>query len=403
MFSNVTGNENTALGAQALNKNIGGDGNTSVGRLSMYENTTGAGNVALGFEALKANTTASSNTALGYRAMHENTTGSYNLAAGVLALRYNQDGVGNVAVGPVALETNVSGDKNTAVGVQALWKSTGDGNTAVGHEAAYRTSTGSNSTALGRDALHENTTGSENAAVGYEAMRSATTATGNSGVGHRALFANLTGGYNTAVGRNAGSNFTAGNANTYIGNFSQASGGGTYDWSMALGESATVNATDIIRIGTNFTTSIGGYQLWSNVSDGRYKRDVQENVHGLDLIMKLRPVTYKLDHAALIHDMYDDPEFAAERMAQIPERARNTSESGFIAQEVDAAARELGYEFSGVDAPKNSNDRYGLRYAAFVVPLVKAVQEQQAMISNLESTVLELQHQLRALSGSTDH
>ena len=47
--------------------------------------------------------------------------------------------------------------------------------------------------------------------------------------------------------------------------------------------------------------------------------------------------------------------------------------------------------------------RNGLRYAEFVVPLVKAVQEQQAMIASLESTVLELQEQLRALSGSTDH
>ncbi|HEV8538733.1 MAG TPA: hypothetical protein VGR15_07395, partial [Bacteroidota bacterium] len=39
------------------------------------------------------------------------------------------------------------------------------------------------------------------------------------------------------------------------------------------------------------------------------------------------------------------------------------------------AAKELGYDFSGVDAPKNEKDFYGLRYAEFVVPLVKAVQE----------------------------
>jgi len=31
-----------------------------------------------------------------------------------------------------------------------------------------------------------------------------------------------------------------------------------------------------------------------------------------------------------------------------------------------------------VDAPKNDNDFYGLRYAEFVVPLVKAVQELKA-------------------------
>ena len=35
----------------------------------------------------------------------------------------------------------------------------------------------------------------------------------------------------------------------------------------------------------------------------------------------------------------------------------------------------MGYDFSGVDAPKNDKDIYGLRYSEFVVPLVKAVQE----------------------------
>ena len=37
--------------------------------------------------------------------------------------------------------------------------------------------------------------------------------------------------------------------------------------------------------------------------------------------------------------------------------------------------KKIGYNFSGVDAPNNSEDHYGLRYAEFTVPLVKAVQE----------------------------
>jgi trimeric autotransporter adhesin len=49
--------------------------------------------------------------------------------------------------------------------------------------------------------------------------------------------------------------------------------------------------------------------------------------------------------------------------------------TGFIAQEVETTAKALGFEFSGVDAAKNENDTYGLRYAEFVVPLVQAVQE----------------------------
>ena len=65
-------------------------------------------------------------------------------------------------------------------------------------------------------------------------------------------------------------------------------------------------------------------------------------------------------------------------------------QTGFIAQEVEQAAQSLGYEFSGVDAPKNENDYYGLRYAEFVVPLVKAVQEQQKIIEKQQKEIEEL-------------
>lgn len=65
-------------------------------------------------------------------------------------------------------------------------------------------------------------------------------------------------------------------------------------------------------------------------------------------------------------------------------------ETGFIAQEVEATALEIGYKFSGVDAPQNEKDLYGLRYAEFVVPLVKAVQEQQVMIEELRKEIEEM-------------
>ena len=49
-----------------------------------------------------------------------------------------------------------------------------------------------------------------------------------------------------------------------------------------------------------------------------------------------------------------------------------TSRGGLAAA---AAAKKAGFTFSGVDVPKNENDYYGLRYAEFTVPLVKAIQE----------------------------
>jgi len=79
--------------------------------------------------------------------------------------------------------------------------------------------------------------------------------------------------------------------------------------------------------------------------------------------------------------------------------AGTMSRSGFIAQEVEATAESLGYDFSGVDAPKNDKDFYGLRYAAFVVPLVKAVQEQQEYIESQEERLVEMEQKMARLES----
>jgi len=54
--------------------------------------------------------------------------------------------------------------------------------------------------------------------------------------------------------------------------------------------------------------------------------------------------------------------------------------TGFIAQDVERTAKGLNYNFDGVNAPTNPTDNYSLAYGQFVVPLVKAVQEQQKII-----------------------
>jgi hypothetical protein len=72
-------------------------------------------------------------------------------------------------------------------------------------------------------------------------------------------------------------------------------------------------------------------------------------------------------------------------------------QSGFIAQEVEAIANSIGYDFHGVDKPKNENDHYGLRYAEFVVPLVKAVQELDEKYKNLEVKYQNQQRQIEIL------
>jgi len=72
-----------------------------------------------------------------------------------------------------------------------------------------------------------------------------------------------------------------------------------------------------------------------------------------------------------------------------PSSIDSISFTGFIAQEVEIAADNCNYDFSGVKKPKTDKDLYGLSYSEFVVPLVKAVQEQQEII-NAQQKALEL-------------
>jgi trimeric autotransporter adhesin len=93
-------------------------------------------------------------------------------------------------------------------------------------------------------------------------------------------------------------------------------------------------------------------------------------------VKKLRPVSYYYD----LHAQYKI--INAENPANKPDSDKTGQQlqksiayTGFMAQEVEAAAKEVGYNFSGLDKPKNAQDLCSLRYTDFTVPLVKAVQE----------------------------
>jgi hypothetical protein len=158
-------------------------------------------------------------------------------------------------------------------------------------------------------------------------------------------------------------------------------------------------------VGNSSVTSIGGYALWTNASDARFKKNIEEKVIGLDFIMALRPVTYNLDMDA-IASFNETPDSL--RLEESERKAEEILQTGFIAQEVELAAQKLGYDFSGVDAPKNDKDNYGLRYSAFVVPLVKAMQEmiqeqrtinqdQLGMIQSQKALIKKLEERISTL------
>ena len=332
---------------------------------------------------------SNNNLGLGKDALTANISGNNNSAIGLSALVSNTGGIGNSAFGLMTLFSNTNGLFNTAVGTKALYTNTGNYNTACGYQTLYANTTGYNNSATGLQALFSNTTGYDQDAHGYQSLYYNTTGNYNVAVGKSALYSNTTGSNNVAFGFEAGNFGNTNSSCTYIGYQSRNTGAGIFTNSTALGNQSVISADNQVRIGNASVTSIGGVVAWTNVSDKRFKTNITENVPGLDFIMQLRPVVYNLDieKINLFLGVKEADIVTATEVDKI-------HQSGFIAQEVEHAANNIGYEFSGIDKPNNSNDYYGLRYAEFVVPLVKAVQELNLKNEELQTENDELKLRL---------
>ena len=399
LFSNTTGNSNTAVGHQSLFSNITGSHNTAIGFLSLQKNIIGDNNTATGWQSLHGNTTGDANTAVGTTALFSNTTGRANTAVGNGALTNSTTGSNNTAIGETAMSSVNTGDNNTAVGNTSLSNNaSGVDNTAIGVEALRANDVGNFNTAIGKRALFSNTAGESNVAIGENAMVLNTGGVNNVAVGDHALQVTTNSLENTAVGYHAALDFILGNNNTFIGAEADATLNDVTN-SVAIGQGAKVTGNNQVRFGNSTTTSIGGVVGFTNLSDGRYKKNVQESVKGLDFIMKLRPITYQLDMDGINKKLNNHAAGKVTDRTNSNEENGKTIFSGFVAQEVEQAAKDAGYNFSGVDKPKNENDMYGLRYSEFVVPLVKAIQEQQQMIEDLKRQNADLQKRVLNLEN----
>ena len=167
---NTTGFGNTAIGLAALDSNNGND-NTAVGDQALVANTTGTGNVAMGTVTLDNNTTGSNNTALGKRGLYDNTTGSNNTAVGYYSSYNNTAASNNTAVGTRAGFTNSLSANNVFVGYEAGYthnrgSATNSYNTYLGYYAGRNSTTGVENTFVGGLAGEDMTTGSKNTILG---------------------------------------------------------------------------------------------------------------------------------------------------------------------------------------------------------------------------------------------
>ena len=219
--------------------------------------------------------------------------------------------------------------------------------------------------------------GNLNSAFGFNSLNDNTTGIGNTGVGANALNVNVDGNNNTGLGRGANVSTTS---------LSNAT---------AIGFNSTVNASNKVRIGNAAVTVVEGQVAYTNPSDARFKFNVKENVPGLDFIKKLNPVTYNFDTKKFdehLNRNRNRDEVATEDFSKSTAIVR----TGFLAQDVEKICVDLGYNFDGLHIPdaNNPTDNYGIAYSQFIMPIVKAVQEQQEIIEKQKTELEQLKSEL---------
>jgi len=378
--------------------------NTADGQAALFSLTTGLYNSAFGFDSLLSNSTSNfntgvgagtllldngdptvgegvRNTAVGAGALLDNTTGGSNTAVGTFALFSNVDGFGHTAVGSGALQNNnASGlfSSNTAVGVSALTTSTSGGaNVAVGEGALFGTTDGSANTAIGALAGFSYT-GSETsnicigAGTGGSAGENNTIRIGtglpSGGIGvldagPAANFVLIGAGLNTqgiSIGTLIG-----------FGNASIANGLSTTTGASSCNIGGIFNQTP--PAGSHLVTVGPNNQLAdATLSSRRFKKDIAPIDKISEGILALRPVTFhwKTDNT-------NEPEF------------------GLVAEEV----AEVNLEWI---TRNPQGEISGVRYETIPILLLneflkehKKVEEQQANIAELKSTVGVLTAQLK--------
>jgi len=208
-------------------------------------------NTAIGLEALSIGGDTKYATAIGYQAMKNNKPDGTPDA-----------GLYNTAVGYQALTANVIGDHNTAVGFCALRD----------NEASYNT-------ACGEDSLLFNTSGDSNVAIGTYSLKNNTSGRGNSAIGVNALQNNTTGYWNVGIGENTGAQTYSGVGNcdidyrmTFVGamaSVDKSSGATQFQNSTAIGASAKVNKSNMVRLGSTSVTVVETYGDYESLTAGK--------------------------------------------------------------------------------------------------------------------------------------
>jgi hypothetical protein len=253
----------------------------------------------------------------------------------------------------------------------------------VGQSSGAAVTTGVHNTFVGALAGDATDDGGYNVAVGSAAL-SANCGDGNTAIGH-AAGTSITGGLNTIVGLNAAYSKTSGNNVSCFGNDAGRVG--------SPGGQITTESNRLSVCDENITRA--DIQVdWTVASDARDKTDFTALDLGLDFVKDLQPVTYRWDKRSKYGDKYAED---YDLNAQTPDGTHKEDwlDIGFKAQEVEALEIAAGYnkynKTNLVSSHTDDGKQMGLQYSKFVPILVKAIQEQQALIESLTARITTLE------------
>jgi hypothetical protein len=237
---------------------------------------------------------------------------------------------------------------------------------------AARLTTGNN-TFIGADAGAANTAGNDNIHVGYSAGAICTTAYRNTIIGSYAMKVNTTGSGNVVVGYESGATLTTGDDNTIIGNQAGTPGSFTGSRNICIGYTANPSSgsvSDTATIGTSGITVLRcAVTTITAISDARDKTNILPIAAGLDFTNQLNPVSFDWN-------MRDGGKVGV-------------SDTGFIAQDLQAVQEKTGIEIPGLVYADNP-EKLEAGYSKLLPVMVKAIQELSAKIDALQAEITQL-------------
>ena len=369
---NQSGFQNLFIGYEAGYSNVDGEGNVYLGHAAGYSNVSTDKNIAIGDSASFHQNGGYGNTVIGYRAGYDGTLYNNNTYIGAGAGKWNDDS-NNTFIGEAAGGSGSSdGGHNILIGKYCGVYAEGDTNVVIGNYAGW------------------NITGGRNVVLGFNAGRgnsSNKTASGNILIGYQAGYYNNTSNRLYIENSNSSSpliygefdndriGINEGTPNAHL-HVKQTIAG---EEGIAIENNADGDDIWAFEIGTNdLNLSYNGINVgywdeadgtYHDVSDMRLKKDISDYRKSvLSGVLKLKPVTYRLQHA--------------------DENSKKTF--GFLAQDVQEHFPELVYQ--------SEEDWYSLHYSDFGILAVKAIQEQQSEIEKLKKENVVLYQKINKIN-----